>query len=173
MKSINIIIATAIPMCLLSCHAKKATVSESADSLQYADTTKTEIAQESYRSESTDSIKIISECELNESIEFVDGGGSISIDSVGNIILEGVKNIRSSGKGSLSYTNAGTDKKEVAKGRIRQYNGFNTDRAKSTKQSESKNSPARWYETLFIRVGQGVCIAALVWALFLYLRKKK
>ena len=31
----------------------------------------------------------------------------------------------------------------------------------------------RWYDRAFMWIGRGVCIAALLWALFLYLRRKK
>ena len=41
-----------------------------------------------------------------------------------------------------------------------------------TKRTEEKATAQKWYETTFARIGQGLCAAALMWLLFLYLKRK-
>ncbi len=105
-------------------------------------------------------------------MEFVEGGGKVSIDSAGNVTFEGVKNIKGQHKECMAQDKGVTRKAGETAGHREQLNGVRADQAKQVKQTEEKGSTQKWYETVFARIGLGVCIAALMWLLFLYIKRK-
>jgi len=105
-------------------------------------------------------------------MEFVEGGGKVSIDSAGNVTFEGVKNIKGQHKECMAQDKGVTRKAGETAGHREQLNGVRADQAKQVKQTEEKGSTQKWYETAFARIGLGVCIAALMWLLFLYIKRK-
>lgn len=140
--------------------------------LSYADTTKI-VADTTGRTQNdTDTTKTAATYEGVGLIEFVEGGGKVSIDSAGNVTFEGVKNIKGRRKGSIAQDKGVTRKVEEAAGHREQLNGVKADQSRREKRTEEKAPAKKWYETTFARIGQGVCIAALLWLLFLYLRRK-
>ena len=66
-----------------------------------------------------------------------------------------------------------TRKSEEAAAHREQSNGLKADQTRHEKRNEEKTPARKWYETTFARIGQGVCIAALMWLLFLYLKRKR
>lgn len=173
MKRLTLIIAVGAATCILSCRTQKAeTAADRDSSLSYADTTKI-VADTTGRAQNdTDTTKTAATYEGIGLIEFVDGGGKVSIDSAGNVAFEGVKNIKGKHKGSIAQDKGVAREVKETAGHREQLNGVKADQIQSEKRTEEKTTAQRWYQTAFARLGQGVCIAALMWLLFLYLKRK-
>lgn len=165
--------AALFAMGLPSCRTQKTVTSTDRDSsLSYADTTKTAADTIGHRQAMTDTTKTTAACEGVGVIEFVKGGGRVSIDSAGNVTFEGVKNIKSQHKGSIAQNKGVTQKAEATAGHREQLNGVTADQTQREKCTVEKAPAQKWYETALARLGLGVCIAALMWLLFLYIKRK-
>lgn len=173
MKRLTLIAAAGVAACLFSCRTQKAVTTTDRDSsLSYADTTKTVADTTGRKQIDTDTTKTTVNYEGVGVIEFVEGGGKVSIDSAGNVTFEGVKNIKGQRKGNIAQDKGVTRKVEEAAGHREQLNGVTADQTQREKRTEEKAPAQKWYETAFARIGLGVCIAALMWLLFLYLKRK-
>lgn len=174
MKRLTLIAAVGVgAACLFSCRTQKAVTTTDRDSsLSYADTTKIVADTASRKQTDADTTKTAINYEGVGVIEFVEGGGKVSIDSAGNVTFEGVKNIKGRRKGCIAQDKGvAHEVKETTRHR-EQLNGVNADQTKREKRTEEKTVTRKWYETVFARIGQGVCIAVLMWLLFLYLKRK-
>lgn len=173
MKRLMILAATGIAVCLFSCRTQKAvTATDQNSTLSYADTTKI-VADTTGRTQNdTDTTKTAATYEGVGLIEFVEGGGKVSIDSAGNVTFEGVKNIKGRRKGSIAQDKGVAHEVKETTGHHEQLNGVKADQTKQEKRTEEKAPAQKWYETALARLGLGVCIAALMWLLFLYLKRK-
>lgn len=173
MKRLTLIIAVGAATCILSCRTQKAvTATDQNSTLSYADTTKT-VADTAGRTQNdTDTTKTAVIYEGVGLIEFVKGGGKVSIDSAGNVTFEGVKNIKGQRKGNIAQGKGVTRKVEEAAGHREQLNGVTADQTQREKRTEERPPAQKWYETVFAWIGLGACIAALMWLLFLYLKRK-
>lgn len=159
---------------LLSCRTQKIVANTDRDSvLSYSDTTKAVADTASHKRTDTDTTKTAAAYEGAGVIEFVDGGGKVSIDTAGNVTFEGVKNIKGRHKGTIEQDNGVSRKSEETAAHREQSNGLKADQTRHEKRNEEKTPARKWYETTFARIGQGVCIAAILWLLFLYLKRKK
>lgn len=173
MKRLTLIAAAGVAACLFSCRTQNAVTTTDRDSnLSYADTTKTVADTAGRKQIDTDTTKTAVNYEGVGLIEFVEGGGKVSIDSAGNVTFEGVKNIKGQRKGNIAQDKGVTRKVEEAAGHREQLNGVAADQTQREKRTEKKTPAQKWYETAFARIGLGVCIAALMWLLFLYLKRK-
>lgn len=173
MKRLTLIAAAGVAACLFSCRTQNAVTTTDRDSnLSYADTTKTVADTAGRKQIDTDTTKTAVNYEGVGLIEFVEGGGKVSIDSAGNVTFEGVKNIKGQRKGNIAQDKGVTRKVEEAAGHREQLNGVAADQTQREKRTEKKAPAQKWYETAFARIGLGVCIAALMWLLFLYLKRK-
>lgn len=173
MKRLMLISAVGVAVCLFSCRAQKATINTDRDSsLSYADTTKTVSDTSGHKAHTIDTTKTAATFEGSNVIEFVEGGGKVSIGQDGNVILDGVKNIKGQRKGSAEQDTGVTRTTEEAAGHYEQLNGVEADQTQHEKRTEEKASAQKWYETALARLGLGVCIAALMWLIFLYLKRK-
>lgn len=173
MKRLMLIAAVGMAACLFSCRTQKVVTDTDRDSsLSYADTTKT-VADTAGRNQiDTNTTKTAANYEDVGLIKFVKGGGKVSIDSSGNVTFEGVKNINGQHKGSIALDKGVTRKVEEAARHHEQLNGVKADQTQREKRTEEKPPAQKWYDTMFARIGLGVCIAALMWLLFLYLKRK-
>lgn len=173
MKRLTLIIAVGAATCILSCRTQKAvTATDQKSTLSYADTTKI-VADTTDRTQNdTDTTKTAATYEGVGLIEFVEGGGKVSIDSAGNITFEGVKNIKGQRKGSIAQDKGVAHEVKETTGHREQLNGVKADQTKQEKRTEEKAPAQKWYETALARLGLGVCISALMWLLFLYLKRK-
>ena len=96
----------------------------------------------------------------------------MSIDKAGNVTFDGVRNVKGQHKGSIAQDKGVSQKTEETAGHSEQLYGVRADQAKQVKQAEEKAPAQKWYDTMFARIGLGVCIAALMWLLFLCLKRK-
>lgn len=150
------------------------TTHRASDALVLKDTTRTEdsISARHYASSDTSATSAI--------VEFIPEGGWLSVDSSGTVTLRGVATIRHSHTG-IAHRHVTTSDVRTTQHRgltataihSEQRAGLSTDSTFTT-QTEKETTPARrWYETALIRLGLGVLIAALLYLLFLYLRRKR
>ncbi len=174
MKRLTPIAAVGVAACLFSCRTQKAVTNTDRDSsLSYADTTKTVADSTGRKQTDTDTTKTTAAYEGAGVIEFVEGGGKVSIDKAGNVTFDGVKNIKGQRKGNIEQDKGVTWKVEEVAGHREQLSGVKADQNQREKRTEEKTPARKWYETALARLGLGVCIAALMWLLFLYLKRKK
>ena len=158
---------------LFSCKSKQAIVTESNSAVSVTDTTKVSKDTANYLRADIDTTKTTGEFSGGGMVEFVEGGGKVSIDTAGNVILEGVKNIKHHHKGSVTQDKGIAQAEEINAGRTEQLNGVTADQTEHIKQTDEKKQGKTWYEEILISVGALCCIALLMWVLFMYLKQKK
>lgn len=172
MKRLTLIAAVAV--CLLSCKSKQVLITQTDSSVSVTDTTKVVTDTAHHRRTDIDTTKTAEHYEGGGTVEFVEGGGKICIDTAGNVTIEGVKNIKGAHRGSFSQDKGITQTEDKTSGHTEQLNGVTAEQTNSHKAEEKEKPVAtKWYKTMFARIGQGVCIALLMWLLFLYLKRKK
>ncbi|MDE6702771.1 MAG: hypothetical protein K2K00_03740 [Muribaculaceae bacterium] len=169
----NRIILLFVALCLFSCKSHKTiTAIDSNSSISYTDTTRTTSDTLSRKSEVVDTTKTEANFENRGFIEFVDGGGTVRIDTAGNVTFEGVKNFKGKHAGVVTRNNGIGNKVEETAIHHEQINGVEVQHDEQIKRTEEKEPKTKWHETMFARIGQGVFISALLWMMFLYLRRK-
>lgn len=174
MKRLLLLAAVGVAGCLYSCKTHKTVTASDLNAAQsYVDTTKTVADTAGRKQTDTDTTKNRVAYEGVGVIEFVEGGGKVNIDSAGNVTFEGVKNIKGRHKGTIEQDNGVSRKSEETAAHREQSNGLKADQTQREKRTEEKAPAQKWYDTMFARIGLGVCIAALMWLLFLYLKRKK
>lgn len=159
---------------LFSCaNSKKVTQTATDASQSYVDTTKTVADTTTHRRTDIDTTKTVGTAESGEVIQFVEGGGKVSIDPAGNVTIEGVRQINAGHKSTIEQNRGITQKEESTAGHGERLNGVTAEQTKQENRKEEKQPAKKWHETAFTRIGQGVCIAALMWLFFLYLKRKR
>lgn len=173
MKQILLITALCAVACLSSCRTHKTVTATDRDSaMSYVDTTVTTADTFGLRQTDTDTTRTAAAYESAGLIEFVDSGGTVTVDSAGNITFEGVINLWGLSNWDLTQNRGLSREVEDASAHREQLNGIAADESRSEKRTEEKAPAPKWYETAIARLGLGVCIAALIWLLFLYLKRK-
>lgn len=174
MKLPVLITASLMALCLFSCrsHRTAATVEQDSAAI-HTDTTKTVADSTDRRAAAIDTTRTAAAIESATCIEFVDGGGTVSIDTAGHVTLGGVKKIAGNISGSLMQSTGISAEAIETATHFDQSAGVGS-RNEQHERRESPATPARkWYDTAFVRLGQSVLIAAILWLLFLYLRRRK
>lgn len=170
----RLLFCMAAAACLLSCRTQKAvTATDQRSEVSYVDTTQTVTATTRYTQTETDTTRTSAAYEGVGVIEFVETGGKVSIDSAGNVTFEGVRNIRGRCKGTATRENGIARHKEQTSGHVEQSKGVAADHSHIEKHTEETPPAQKWYNTAFARIGQAVCLAFLLWLLFLYLKRKR
>ena len=107
------------------------------------------------------------------SIEFVDGGGTVTIDSTGNVTLSGVKSIKGNFKQKAKEEKGITQADESVSTHNSKHGGIGLIESENRHEmKESKAEAPKWYQTILAKIGGLCCIAALIYAIFLYLKRK-
>lgn len=159
---------------LFSCaSSKKVTQTVTDASQSYVDTTKAVTDTSTHKRTNIDTTKTVGTAESCGVIKFVEGGGKVSIDPAGNVTIEGVRQINAGHKSTIEQNRGVTQNEESTAGHSEQLNGVTAEQTKQENKKEEKQPAQKWYETTFARIGQGVCIAALLWLIFLYRKRKK
>lgn len=168
-----LIAALCVVACLSSCRTHKTmTAIDHSTSQSYVDTTVTVADTLGHQETDTDTTRTAAAYESAGLIEFVDSGGTVTVDSAGNITFEGVINLWGLTNWDLTQNRGLSHEVEDASAHREQLNGIAADESRSEKRTEEKAPAPKWYETVLARLGLGVCIAALIWLLFLYLKRK-
>ena len=108
-------------------------------------------------------------------IEFADSGGTLTIDG-GLIKANGVKSYRQGKQATQKQdtdTKVQTDSTSTHK---EQANGIasRTDKKKQPPQPQKQGvETLKWYQRTIYHIGALCCIAAIIWAVFLYIKKRK
>lgn len=106
-------------------------------------------------------------------VEFIEGGGTVRIDSAGNVSLEGVAKVRNNNRTSLNQSEEQSIHTDTESSYMEQQHVATVAVEERTKENANPSSDVRWYERPFTKLGQGVFIALLLYVLFIYLRQKK
>lgn len=167
----------ALTACSSTKKAVKAnTAAEVHTTAAYTDTTKTVADSIGHKRTDTDTTKTVATSESGGVIEFVEGGGAVSIDGNGTVTLHGVKSIKGKHRDTAAQSKAVSSQTEDTATHRQQEKGVSDEQTDDTKikaHTEEKDAPRRyWYETTLMYVGLAVCIAAILWAIFLYLKRK-
>lgn len=174
MRILTLFAAGVIAACLFSCKTHKtATATDQSSTISYVDTTKLVSDTASHKANIVDTTKTAAAFEGSSIIEFVAGGGKVSIDPDGNVTLDGVKKMRGRHKGSVAQEKGVNQQVEDTAGHHEQVNGVEAEQTEQHTRTEEKTPAQKWYETALARLGLGVCIAGLLWVLFLYLRRRR
>lgn len=163
-----LILATVI---LIGCKAKQSIVTEN-QTATLIDTTHTE----------TDSMSALSTAIVTDSsgqhvegralIEFVDGGGSVTIDTAGNVTINGIKSIKGRHQADSHQVKGVATSDTVTASHTDQANGITKNYARQNHKEEKASRAIRWYERPLIWIGSLCCIAAILWLMFIYIHKK-
>ena len=161
-------------LCLVvaGCRTHKAVTDESG-TVSIVDTTQVETDSLTATQTFTDTTQTTTTTEQNTTINFVDGGGTVSIDSAGNITLTGVQSITGNLTTNTNQQNGISQTNEVTQTHTDTQNGItNNESHASHTEKEAKTEKPVWYQTILAKIGGLCCIAALLWLLFLYLKRK-
>ena len=120
----------------------------------------------------TDTASASLSSELDGLVEFVEGGGRVSIDSAGNVALEGVRSIRVHHADTATLGKASARQTDNTAAHSEHRSATASDTTAKSRQTEQTAPAQKWHERALARLGLGVCIAFLMWLLFLYLRRK-
>ena len=111
-------------------------------------------------------------------IEFADSGGTLTIDG-GLIKANGVKSYRQGKQATQKQDTASKAQTDSATAHREQANGIVNDRRSCTKQQPQARSQKqgvaalKWHQRTIYHVGALCCIAAIIWAVFLYIKRRK
>lgn len=156
---------------LMGCRTKKAVIDESA-TVAHIDTTKTTTDTINAVIAHIDTTQAIQQTERASVIEFVDSGGIVTIDTAGNIRLQGVKSVSGYIRNTAMQLYGISDSVNIAQTHTEQANGIAQTEIRHTKSQESIGKAVQWYEKPLIWIGGLCCIAVLLWVIFLYIQKK-
>lgn len=160
--------------CLLSCRTQKTvTTTDQSSEASYVDTTRTVADTIHHTLTDTDTTRTSATYEGVGVIDFVETGGKVSIDTAGNITFEGVRNIRGRCKGTAAQEKGSARNIDQTSGHLEQSKGVAADHSRSETRTEETPPTPKWRNTIFARIGQAVCLAFLLWLLFLYLKRKR
>lgn len=157
-------------LCMLSCRTQKVATTDRSSEASYVDTTKTVADSACYIQTDTDTARISADVEDAGIIEFIEGGGKVSIDSTGNVVIEGVRNIRSRHRGNIAQEKGSARSIEQTAGRIKQLKGVSADQT-----SNEKRPMTRWQQAKmdFGGAAIGATVLAVCYLLFRIIRKIK
>lgn len=168
-----------ICMCLLAlfgligCKTTKKAVSESIVS-ERTDTTK--LVTDSSHKATTEQENRTTVTIYNDwgYIEFADSGGTLTIDG-GLISAKGVKSYHQGKQATQARAEDITQSQDSTAAYKLQANGIQSRDNKQAEQEPQKQgvTALKWYQRTIYHIGFLCCVAAIIYAIFLYLRRKK
>lgn len=109
-------------------------------------------------------------------IEFADSGGTLTIDG-GLIKADGVKSYRQGKQATKKQDTEINEQADSTATHKAQANGITNERQSDTKQHPKAQKQGvaalKWYQRTIYHIGALCCIAAIIWAVFLYIKKRK
>ena len=156
---------------LIGCKAKQTVIKEN-DTVSLIDTTGTVADTMGAVSNYSDTTTATKHVEQSATIEFVDGGGTVSIDTAGNITIQGLKSIKGTGKADVTIKNGVTNRDSISARHTDLAYGIVTRESKQRENEEKISKAVQWYERPLIWIGSLCCIAVLLYILFIYLKRK-
>jgi hypothetical protein len=158
---------------LIGCKTQKKVVSESITS-ERTDTTKLvtdSIHKATTKQENRTTLTIYNDWGY---IEFADSGGTLTIDG-GLISAKGVKSYQHGKKAAQKKAESITQSKDSTDTHKLQANGMQSRDSKQANREPQKQGvkALKWYQRTIYHIGFLCCVAAIIYAIFLYLRRKK
>lgn len=161
---------------LIGCKTTKKVVSESSTSTrEETDTTKFVIDSIHVGTIRTDHRTTLTYFSDWGYIEFADNGGTLTIDTLGNLKADGVKSYQHGKKATQKKAESVTQSKDSIDTHKLQANGVqNRDNKQANREPQKQGVKAlKWYQRTIYHIGALCCIAAIIWAVFLYIKKRK
>lgn len=170
-----------ICMCLLAlfgligCKTTKKAVSESSTTKEETDTTKLVTDSIHVGTIKTDNRTTLTYFSDWGYIEFANNGGTLTIDTLGNMKADGVKSYQHGKKATKKKAESITHSKDSTNTHKLQANGVQSrDNKQSNRDPQKQGVKAlKWYQRTIYHIGVLCCLAAIIYAIFLYLRRKK
>ena len=108
-------------------------------------------------------------------IEFANNGGTLTIDTLGNLKAEGVKSYQHGKKAAQKIAENITQSEDSTNTHKLQANGVqNRDNKQANREPQKQGVKAlKWYQRTIYHIGVLCCIAAIIWAVFLYIKRRK
>lgn len=107
-------------------------------------------------------------------IEFTDSGGTLTIDTLGNLKAKGVKSYQHGKKTAQKKAENTTQSKRSTGTHRLQANGTQSrDNKQANREPQKQGMKAlKWYQRTIYHIGSLCCVVAIIYAIFLYLRRK-
>ena len=107
-------------------------------------------------------------------IEFADNGGTLMIDTLGNLKADGVKSYQHGKKAAKKIAENTTQSKDSTDTHKLQANGTQSrDNKQANREPQKQGMKAlKWYQRTIYHIGSLCCLVAIIYAIFLYLRRK-
>lgn len=108
-------------------------------------------------------------------IEFADNGGTLTIDTLGNLKADGVKSYQHGKKAAKKKAENVTQSKDSTNTHKLQANAVQSrDNKQANREPQKQGVKAlKWHQRTIYHIGVLCCLAAIIYAIFLYLRRKK
>lgn len=173
MKHLTLIATLALSSCLLSCRTAKTTTDTTRDTtLSVTDTTTTRTDTSAVIQTETSAVHTELTTADTTLIEFVDGGGTFTIDSTGAVTLKGIKTIRGHRHTSLTADDTAASTTSATATHNERHNGLTADTSSHEHTRATVIPPPRWYESALTRLTLAVILALILYLLYRYLRRR-
>ena len=108
-------------------------------------------------------------------IEFANNGGTLTIDTLGILKADGVKSYQHGKKAAQNKTESVAQSKDSTDTHKLQANGAQSrDNKQANREPQKQGVKAlKWYQRTIYHIGVLCCLVAIIYAIFLYLRRKK
>lgn len=108
-------------------------------------------------------------------IEFANNGGTLTIDTLGNLKADGVKSYQHGKKAAQKKAESITKRKDSTNTNKLQENAvLIRDNKQANKDPQKQGVKAlKWYQRTIYHIEVLCCLAAIIYAIFLYLQRKR
>ena len=108
-------------------------------------------------------------------IEFANNGGTLTIDTLGILKADGVKSYQHGKKATQKKAESITQSKDSTNTHKLQANAEQSrDNKQANREPQKQGVKAlKWYQRTIYHIGVLCCLSAIIYAIFLYLRRKK
>ena len=108
-------------------------------------------------------------------IEFANNGGTLTIDTLGNLKADGVKSYQHDKKATQKKAENITQSKDSTDTHKLQANGVQSrDNKQDNREPQKQGVKAlKWYQRTIYHICFLCCVAAIIYSIFLYLQRKR
>ena len=106
-------------------------------------------------------------------IEFANNGGTLTIDTLGNLKADGVKSYQHGKKSAQKKAESIAQSKDSTNTHKLQANGVQSRDSKQANRQPQGVKALKWYQRTIYHIGFLCCVAVIIYSIFLYLRRKK
>ena len=173
MKYIHYLLCLILLMLVSGCKTKKVAIQPTIENI-YTDTTKVVQIDSQYVSEVKDSVAAKDSLNISYVINFIDSGGQMLISPDGTTSYSGLRSIMAIDKSRHDYSNQLTKANKGNSTYTDKASGIHSDSIKILSQPQNKATRTyKWRSRIVIPLVSLVAVGVLIWAVFLYLKRKK